>query len=337
MESIIIKPTLRCNANCPFCEQRLSLYRELLKEDNLTLTDWKKILREAKELGVTKVNISGGEPTLYPDLIKLVESIKDLGMEAHLKTNGYLIDKILATKLSTVGLDSCTISIYSKNPKLHNAVKRIHDSFKRAIEAIKLMASMRIETNIQTVLTPQAMSEFSDFLNWGLSLPINYVFISYLEGDSSVKRPSVTEIKNFKKNQIPQTLEILDKAGKGLKINSTNLEGLFNLKNVSDMDLSSGIYNCGLRGCGRNQSMAIVLANGDVHPCNAVEYFHEPVVGNIKKDSLKTLWDSKTWLDVRKEGLAWCDSCPMNRHTFIKLKSDRQKPSFYSTPGRGNK
>lgn len=337
MESIIIKPTLRCNANCPFCEQRLSLYRDRSMADVLSVESWEKVVLDAKKLGVSKVNISGGEPTLYKYLFRLIRFIKLQNMEAHLKTNGFLIDYDYAKKLKETGLDSCTISVYSRKPESHDGLKCIAGSLDSALNALKVLDENGLHSNIQTILTPELMSDFANFILWATKFPVGYIFISYLEGDSSFKRPTAKQIEEFQNCQIPRVLEIIQNLGRNVKSNSENMKNLFRFDDVSIRDISRGIYNLAIPGCGRNKSMAMILATGEVHPCNAIEYFHEPIMGNVKSQSLIKCYESSLWNDIKDNGVEWCNRCPMNKHTFIKLRRSSTWPVFYSSPNEEEK
>ena len=334
LRSITIKPVLACNANCLFCEQRKEHYKRFQSGSNLTLDKWREIIDEAVDLGAKYVNISGGEPTLCRYLLELIDYCKDKGVEAHLKTNGYIIDRKFADKLAATGLDSCTVSLYSHDACLHDQLRGLKGSHAAAVKAIEYLVDSGISTHIQTILTSDLISNFDKYLEWVSKLKINTLFLSYLEGGRDIKRPTEGEILDFIKNVKPRSKKLLlklldDKAI--LKEDLKEIDNLFNFENISYKEIAAGIYNpSGLKGCGRNYSMAMVLANGEVHPCNAVEYFHEPVVGNLMEESLTESWQSERWKAVRKSGLKYCTICPMTRHAFIKF-TDKKAAPFYSS------
>lgn len=77
--------TVGCNMRCPFCHNRdlvSALNVEEIKENEVLdfLKSRKKILE-----GVV---ISGGEPTLQPDLFDFIKKIKEMGYLVKLDTNG---------------------------------------------------------------------------------------------------------------------------------------------------------------------------------------------------------------------------------------------------------
>ncbi len=68
-----------CNLRCPYC-----VHLSQKAED----TDVKRIVEELKDC--KHVYIGGAEPTIHKDLIELLKSLKEKGIEVTLKTNGYL-------------------------------------------------------------------------------------------------------------------------------------------------------------------------------------------------------------------------------------------------------
>jgi MoaA/NifB/PqqE/SkfB family radical SAM enzyme len=288
-------------------------------------------------LGIESVNISGGEPTLYPQLFDLIHACKAKSIEVNLKSNGYLIDKKFAKKLGCTKLDSCTISIYSHNEFIHDEIKSITGSHRTAVNAINYLTDEGVETYLQTVLTREMLETFDRFLEWVSALDVDILFLSYLEGSTDEHRPAEAEINDFINIMVPRSKEILKKIladkPKLLKSSLDAMDGLFRFDDVSAAQIAKGTYNLPtLAGCGRNHSMAMLLNNGEIHPCNAVEYFAKPVVGDLNKVSLTEAWDSELWDRVKKNGPGWCTVCPMNRHTFIKFKENADANSFYSTP-----
>ena len=173
LKTIIIKPLTQCNCNCSFCAARLELYDKKKEEKNFKLSDWEKIIKEAKELGVQNLHISGGEPTLYKFLPEIVQLGKDLKLKVNLNSNGILLaNKNLVKSLKNAGLDSCTISIYSQDSRIHDKTKKFIGAQKYAKQGIKNLQDEKIKTYIQTILTKENMKDFNNFLNFSKNLKV---------------------------------------------------------------------------------------------------------------------------------------------------------------------
>ena len=88
-----------CNFRCPFCHNA-SLVTHM-DDETISEEDFFSFLE--KRLGILDgVCISGGEPTLQPDLYGFVKKIKDMGYAVKLDTNGYRPDVL--KKLCNDGL-----------------------------------------------------------------------------------------------------------------------------------------------------------------------------------------------------------------------------------------
>ena len=68
------------------------------------------------DLGTTIITLSGGEPTLHPDLDAIIARIRERGAIATLITNGLLLTPERIQKLNRAGLDYLQISIDNARP-----------------------------------------------------------------------------------------------------------------------------------------------------------------------------------------------------------------------------
>ena len=93
-EKIMLNPSLdltnACNLNCPYCyiEEKGSK-RKNRRENELSIEETCKVIKEFKKLGAETVNIVGaGEPTIDPYFKEVVNCIHDNEMTSVLFTNG---------------------------------------------------------------------------------------------------------------------------------------------------------------------------------------------------------------------------------------------------------
>jgi MoaA/NifB/PqqE/SkfB family radical SAM enzyme len=111
LRGLVIKPTLKCTADCFGRASRRELHRSLFKERKLQFEDWRRILADAASLGLRSLGISGGEPTLYEDILKLVAAGRRHCSIVGINTNGSRITQSLAEELLEAGLTSVMISL----------------------------------------------------------------------------------------------------------------------------------------------------------------------------------------------------------------------------------
>ncbi len=75
----------RCNYRCEHC------FDTCLPKACMEPAEWMPRLIFLKEQGVTKINISGGEPMLYPHLEEMCRLLKSVGFTVSIVSNGSLI------------------------------------------------------------------------------------------------------------------------------------------------------------------------------------------------------------------------------------------------------
>jgi GTP 3',8-cyclase len=115
--------TDRCNLRCVYCmpEETAFAPREEILTDDEILT----VIRVAAELGVKKVRLTGGEPTVRANIVELVgriarvPGIQDLAMT----TNGMRLAR-LAQPLADGGLRRINVSLDSLNREKYHAITR---------------------------------------------------------------------------------------------------------------------------------------------------------------------------------------------------------------------
>ena len=119
-----ISLTDRCNLRCVYCMPAEGIEfrppEELLQDDELLL-----LVRVAAELGVTKVRLTGGEPTVRPGLVELVQEISGIsGIEdIAITTNGLLLEH-LAAPLAEAGLRRVNVSLDTMDPGKFHRITR---------------------------------------------------------------------------------------------------------------------------------------------------------------------------------------------------------------------
>ncbi|NLW06696.1 MAG: radical SAM protein [Clostridia bacterium] len=100
----LLDPTSACNLRCEGCWAG-----EYAKHDTLELELVDRLCREAKEVGIYWMVMSGGEPFCWPHLFELAERHPDMAFMLY--TNGTLIDDTVADRLLELGNVSPAISL----------------------------------------------------------------------------------------------------------------------------------------------------------------------------------------------------------------------------------
>ncbi|MEI6587359.1 MAG: radical SAM protein [Candidatus Moraniibacteriota bacterium] len=106
----MVEPTTFCQLNCPKC------YREVGKEGsrpiNIDLDIVRKEIDELKKIrNIETVTLAGGDPLLYPHIIKLVKYCRKINIKVRICTNGILLDSELLIKLRNAGTNEVLIHL----------------------------------------------------------------------------------------------------------------------------------------------------------------------------------------------------------------------------------
>lgn len=147
-----IELTHNCNHSCLFCFRSCS--STVNKCPDLKVEQWKKIIRKLKNLGIRKLNFSGGENFLYADFLKVVRWAKDEGFEIAVNTNGTFSCKKIVSYV-----DEIIFSVHGLG-EMHNRIVQKRGDFdlvkKNAFEiADKVNFSINmvlVEMNFQQIV-----------------------------------------------------------------------------------------------------------------------------------------------------------------------------------------
>ena len=190
-----------CNFKCGYC---LPNGYQIDKSDNrkfLHLDEIRRLAKALSELGVNKIRLTGGEPTVRKDFFDIVKTIKENSgiKKTVITTNGYHLDKI-AHKIKESGLDGINISIDSLNRDIFKRVTS-HDRLDEILRGIKVLQSLNFKNiKINAVLLKGINDSDDDFNQWSDFIQKNKIDFRFIElmqtGDN---------LDYFKKYHVPAT------------------------------------------------------------------------------------------------------------------------------------
>ena len=171
-----------CNFKCGYC---LPDGYKIDKSDNRTFINIEEIGRLAKalsELGVSKIRLTGGEPTVRKDFFEIIRVIKENSgiKKTVITTNGYRLDKI-SNDIKNSGLDGINISIDSLNPETFKKITG-HDRLEEILRGIKNLQELNFKNiKINAVLLKGINDSEKDFNDWAEFLKNNEIDFRYIE------------------------------------------------------------------------------------------------------------------------------------------------------------
>jgi cyclic pyranopterin phosphate synthase len=181
IEYLRISVTDRCNFRCVYCMPPEGL-EWLPKRDILSYEEITSIVAQLAPLGLRRLRVTGGEPTIRPDLhvlirmLRAVDGIEDIA----LSTNGVRLPQI-AGELSAAGLDRVNISADSLRPERIRAIARRDLGFDpvSAATAAERAGLQPVKLNV-VVMRGINDDEVEDFARLTLSHPWHVRFIELM-------------------------------------------------------------------------------------------------------------------------------------------------------------
>ena len=170
-----------CNFKCGYC---LPNGYQVDKGDNrkfLHLDEIKRLAKCFSELGVCKIRITGGEPTVRKDFFDIIKVLK---FEAGIKkvvitTNGYHLDR-KAKQLVDSGLSGINISIDSLDRETFKNITS-HDRLPEILKGIKNLQDLNFENiKINGVLLNGINASEKDFDKWSEFIKKNKIDYRYI-------------------------------------------------------------------------------------------------------------------------------------------------------------
>lgn len=130
--SLRISITNRCNVKCFYCHHDGIIPQKY----EMTPEEIMRISQVAKNIGIIKIRLSGGEPLIRKDIIDIVNSISKIGFtDVSITTNGILLEEY-AQPLKDAGLDRINVSFDTLNPETYRFITKSDyvNKVKRGIE-----------------------------------------------------------------------------------------------------------------------------------------------------------------------------------------------------------
>ncbi len=165
--ALIISITSDCNLNCRTCGGMDFTHHEMKKaHDILSFEDIKKILDEGRRRGIRYIDITGGEPFLHPDIIRILSYAEQSGYWISILTNGLLLTEDMIKSISTIKL-RLRLSFYSANKETHEYFSG-KGTFDPLVNIIRILRKNGIYFGIGMTVFKKNVDEIEDTMKFAL-------------------------------------------------------------------------------------------------------------------------------------------------------------------------
>ena len=151
-----------CNSHCTFC------YTEWIRAvPDLQTNQVKDVIDRIAAIGTVETLIfSGGEATIRQDLVSLFEYANQAGFSnIALQTHGRELKKFkLVERLVELGLNKVLLSLHGPNEKIHDSITGSPGSFLEALEGLRHLRTLSVESEINTVMCKENYRHLSEIV-----------------------------------------------------------------------------------------------------------------------------------------------------------------------------
>lgn len=309
-----IELTNCCPLRCPQC------YCVLGGGKNIPLSIAIKRLKEASELGVKHVELSGGETMCYPYLYELISASRELGIAPSIATSGWHFDNIALAKLICAGVESIYVSLNGPTEESNSLTR---DGYALSIQALKILKEYNFtKTFINWVMHRESVSLFLDMIALAEDYGVGGILIidpkptSYGELNTYPTAEQMFYVANLVKNYQGKVELIVQHCFSPLLALSC--------ENKLWGNRNRGQY----KGCTAGICSFSINVDGDFIPCRHLNFVE-------KWDSLNDYWHNSPILKAirnleenQREPCNSCKLCNFCRHC-LAINNDLNNELFF--------
>lgn len=287
--------TLTCNRRCPYCYyQVLPWDADGIGGPADAVFSWPNVARMIDEMaliGTSTLYLTGGEPLLRPDLVRVIGHASRQGIRVFLNSK-YAIDAPLAEALATAGLFEISYSLDAAEAKVADALAGHRGYLGEAVTAISASLKAGLRLRVNAVATSPSATRLQDLAELCQSLGVPRLTISpYME-------PSFARSAHVKLIRLgPPLAEIVDdiraRVGPGIELDVGSAEAA---ASSTWIDCSDRLF------CEVGIQTLDVLPDGRCTRCRYAPNDEELVVGDLRSQSLLETWNGAPLRDLTYPG-----------------------------------
>jgi PqqA peptide cyclase len=290
---------------CPYCSNPLDFAGQRFHRE-LTTDEWRRVFREAHDLGVVQLGLSGGEPTLRSDLTDLVRCAHELGLYSTLVTSAYRLKKERLAELKAAGLDHVQISIQAADAELSDRIAGT-DSYSDKLAAYEATRALGFPLTVNVVLHRDNLHQVEALIGLAERLGAERIELANTQFYGWALHNRATLMPT--REQLAAAWEVVQRERRRL---GRRLEIVWVLP-----DYHEEFPKPCMGGWG-NAYMTVTPA-GEVWPCHAAGRIKTLSFANVRDRSLEWIWNESDAF-TRFRGDAWmpepCRSCERKTKDF---------------------
>ncbi len=301
--TLLAELTHRCPLHCPYCSNPLDLIRA---ESELATDDWKRVLTQARELGVLQLGLSGGEPLLRKDLEELAAHARREGLYSTLVTSGLGLTRARAERLKEVGLEHIQITCQATDPAVAERIAGVR-SVKHKQAAAAIVRELGFAFTVNVVLHRANLDRIGEIIDLAADLGADRIELANTQyyGWGLQNRAALMPTRE----QVERSREIAERA-------IQRYRGRMQITYVLP-----DYYEQYPKACygGWGKLYLVVTPNGMVLPCHGATQITTLQFDDVRSHSLEWIWQESAAFRAFR-GDSWmkepCRSCPRKATDF---------------------
>lgn len=318
--AVEINTTYRCNLSCKMCYlYGTSGINDTLSKDELKITELKKLFDELSTFYFYPIiHFTGGEPFIRKDMYEIIEYLDKKGLIWDIITNGTLMsDEIIETIVNSRNCIGMLFSI-DGTKQVHDAIVGVPGAFEKTVTNIRKIICARGHRKFPRIGINCTISEYNytyllETVKLAESLKVDTIRIShqwYTDEKSVKSHENMTKrlygiAYNSARSHLSHTTDnintdILIKEFLKIKSYASSIKVEF-YPNLKINEVSS-YYDPEVplrHKCIYPWFNAFIQPDGNMIPCGA--NFTEHLIGNLKHQSFKILWNSINFKKFRSD------------------------------------
>ena len=282
-----------CPQNCGYCYNR---GREGVAMDTGTILN---AIRDLKRMGVFWIGLTGGEPLLNRDIVKIVEAIGE-DCSAKLFTTGSTLTGTLASDLKKAGLFYVTVSLDHSDEAVHDRIRGSKGAFRTALRALEIFRSLGgMHVSVSTVLSGDMLrtERVEELLEFFRRLGVNEAWLSEAKPSAQASWDGGAVVTEQERGDL------------------IALQDRWNRKGGMTVNYLGHFEDRVHFGCTAGNKMVFIDPFGEVNPC----VFVPMSFGNVRERSLRSIYDEM------QESLPSRENCFINANYMRFKEHDGRK------------
>ncbi|MBQ8959645.1 MAG: radical SAM protein [Ruminococcus sp.] len=309
--SMQIEITTRCNERCVHC-----YIPHPAKTKEMDMELFESILRQANEMGVLSIALSGGEPMSHSRFKDMLRLISGYDFSLSILSDLTLLDDETVCLLKEARISEAAVSLYSMDPQVHDSITLMPGSHEKTLNAIYKLIETEVPVQINCQIMQENCKSADGVLDWAAQHKIHAVTDPVLmarydlsSGDLD-HRISLDQVREVYKS-------VLEKDG-GYR---AHVEEKKDKECVKCDSSDEGL-------CGVCVSGISVRADGTLCPCAGWQSY---ILGDLNKDPLEKIWkESPNVLFLRKlrrRDFPECMECEEDHCSICMARNANESPT----------